>query len=154
MVKGHWTRCLNIIFKIEIPTKDDIEAGLSRDEQETNLSEGDDEHETEKVNELDNGDEGRHICSKKYEDACEVVQTFLDENGVHLYYDPDKAPHQCHDDLQAYTTRLVATYLLDKVHSLMSKNGDGNGLRAMRRLSILQFLSSGGQRSKYALNLY
>lgn len=92
-------------------------------------------------------------ASKTYEDAVEVILKFLDKTGIELYYDPDRSQFESFDDLEAYSTRLVSSHLLDLVHDLMAHHGDGRGLRALRRLSILQFLANAGQRSKYALNL-
>ena len=54
------------------------------------------------------------------------------------------------DDLFKYHSRLVSAHLMNQVHKLFSKYGDGRGMRIVNRVATPYFLNLGGHASKYA----
>ena len=78
-----------------------------------------------------------------------MVRNFLNSRNIILFWgaESDVEPY---DDLHIYHARLVASHLMNKVHKLFAKSGDGQGLREVNRASTSYFLNQGGHRSKYA----
>ena len=81
------------------------------------------------------------------------LTTFLEKMNIGLFWgaETDQEPF---DDLHNYHSRLVAAHLMNQVHKLFSKFGDGQGLRVVRRVSMPYFLNMGGNKSKYAKYCY
>ena len=92
--------------------------------------------------------EGDIFKEQTLEDLKGEILNFLDQSNIVLYWgakcgDP-------FDDLHKYHSRLVSSHLMNQVHKLFSKAGDGQGLRTVCKVSAPYFLSLGGNRSKYA----
>ena len=101
---------------------------------------------------------------KKLEEAPKEDQTlgklekeiviFLESNNIVLHWGmkglkPVEGEKPI-DDLFRYHSRLVSSHLMNQVHKLFSKFGDGRGLRSVNRVATPYFLNIGGHRSKYA----
>ena len=81
------------------------------------------------------------------------ILNFLEQSNIVLYWGA-KSGHGIFDDLHKYHSRLVSSHLMNQVHKLFSKAGDGQGMRTVCRASTPYFLSMGGSRSKYAKYSY
>ena len=77
----------------------------------------------------------------------------MDSNNVVLFWG-SKSGKEPFDDLHSYHSRLVSSHLMNKIHKLFSKSGDGQGLRVVNRVATSYFLNAGGHRSKYAKYSY
>ena len=82
-----------------------------------------------------------------------LVSEFMDSNNIVLNWDP-KSREEPFDDLHKYHSRIVSSHLMNKIHHLFSKFGDGQGLRIVNRIATSYFLNAGGSRSKYAKYSY
>lgn len=60
---------------------------------------------------------------------------FLDSSNIvlHLDSEPSREPF---DDLHKYHSRLVSSHLMNKIHKLFTKFGDGHGLRIVNKVAI------------------
>ena len=81
-------------------------------------------------------------------DLERMIRNFLKSNNIVPYWGAES--DKPFDDLHRYHSRLVAAHLMNKVHKLYAKSGDGQGLRTVNRVSTAFFLNQGGQKSKYA----
>ena len=77
------------------------------------------------------------------------IKKFLNQNNIVLRWgsEPGVKPY---DDLHKYHSRLVSSHLMNQVHKLFSKFGDGQGMRTVSKVSMPYFLNLGGSKSKYA----
>ena len=73
----------------------------------------------------------------------------MEVNNIILFWGA-KSSQEPFDDLHKYHSRLVSAHLMNQVHKLFSKFGDGQGLRVVSRVSTPYFLNIGGNKSKYA----
>ena len=78
------------------------------------------------------------------------VLNFLEKSNIVLHLGANDNAEEPFDDLHRYHSRLVSSHLMNKVHKLFSKAGDGEGMRAVCKVSTPYFLSLGGSKSKYA----
>ena len=78
-----------------------------------------------------------------------LLKEFMESKNIVLHWrsEPRKKPF---DDLHKYHSRLVSSHLMNMIHKLFSKSGDGYGLRVVSRVATPYFLNFGGHRSKYA----
>ena len=77
-----------------------------------------------------------------------MLRNFLKSNNIVLFWGAESV--EPYDDLQRYHSRLVSAHLMNEIHKLFAKSGDGHGLRTVSRVSTAYFLNQGGQKSKYA----
>ena len=77
-----------------------------------------------------------------------LIKQFLTSNNIVVFWGEESS--EPFDDLHKYHSRLVSAHLMNKVHKLYSKSGDGQGLRAVNRVLTPYFLNKGGHKSKYA----
>ena len=80
---------------------------------------------------------------------CRLLGEFMESNNIVLHWSPSSERNPF-DDLHKYHSRLVSSHLMNKIHKLFSKTGDGQGLRVINRVATPYFLNAGGHRSKYA----
>ena len=82
-----------------------------------------------------------------------LLTDFLKSKNIVLHW-RSHLSQEPFDDLHKYHARLVSSHVMNKVHKLFSKYGDGHGLRVVNRVSTSYFLNVGGHRSKYAKYSY
>ena len=78
-----------------------------------------------------------------------LMEKFMKNSNIVLSWESESGTDPF-DDLHIYHSRLVSTHLMNKIHKLFSKSGDGQGLRVINRVATSFFLNAGGHRSKYA----
>jgi hypothetical protein len=76
------------------------------------------------------------------------IGNFLETHNIILFW--GSKGQEPVDDLFKYHSRLVSSHLMNQVHKLFSKFGDGRGMRIVNRVATPYFLNIGGHRSKYA----
>ena len=79
----------------------------------------------------------------------EEIINFLKLHNIVLYWGA-KSTQKPYDDLHTYHSRIVSSHLMNQVHKLFSKAGDGQGMRIVSKVSTPYFLNMGGSKSKYA----
>ena len=88
------------------------------------------------------------VEDQNLENLEKQLKNFLEMNNIRLFWGAKGQKPM--DDLAKYHSRLVSSHLLNQVHKLFSKFGDGRGLRVVSRVATPYFLNQGGHRSKYA----
>jgi hypothetical protein len=78
-----------------------------------------------------------------------LLEEFMNNSNLVLFWESESGTEPF-DDLHKYHSRLVSSHLMNKIHKLFSKSGDGQGLRVVNRVATPYFLSAAGSRSKYA----
>ena len=78
-----------------------------------------------------------------------LLEEFMKNSNLVLFWESESGTEPF-DDLHKYHSRLVSSHLMNKIHKLFSKTGDGQGLRVVSRVATPFFLNAGGHRSKYA----
>ena len=84
-----------------------------------------------------------------YEGLRHEIINFLELNNIIVHWGARSGQNPI-DDLHVYHSRLVSSHLMNQVHKLFSKAGDGQGLRIVSKVSTPYFLNMGGSKSKYA----
>ena len=92
---------------------------------------------------------GQDIADRSMDGLKRSFREFMSKMNIVICLN-DAHTGDCYDDLQTYHSRLVSSHLMNEVHKLFSKAGDGFGLRSVFRTSCPYFLSLGGSKSKYA----
>ena len=92
---------------------------------------------------------GEAIKDHTLESLKKEILGFLRNSNIVPHWGADSG-QEVFDDLHKYHSRLVSSHLMNQVHKLFSKAGDGKGMRSVCKVSTPYFLSLGGNKSKYA----
>ena len=93
--------------------------------------------------------------NKNIEEAQKLILRFLDDSDIKYFYDQDNFDEKSYfDDCLSYCRDFAGRTLLSLVADVVEHEGDGLGIRAVRKVMMMYMLNKKEvQSSKYARSL-